>query len=102
MTAERRLTMSLKTKKNLKRRDFTKEFILKVLAELDGGMGMANSPASAKFIPTRSPAGEIKLVNIKTSPFVGRGKTCSDEARITELERMVGRLTMENDLLKKA
>jgi len=25
----------------------------------------------------------------------------SDEARIAELERMVGRLTMENDLLKK-
>ena len=26
----------------------------------------------------------------------------TDEARVAELERMVGKLTMENDLLKKA
>jgi hypothetical protein len=32
--------MSLKSRPKLKRRDFTKEFKLKVLAELDGGMGM--------------------------------------------------------------
>jgi transposase len=33
--------------------------------------------------------------------FAGNGRAYTDEARIAELERMVGRLTMENDLLKK-
>jgi transposase-like protein len=40
-TAERHLTMSLKKKVNLKRRAFTKEFKLKVLAEVDAGIGLA-------------------------------------------------------------
>jgi len=39
--------MSLKTKADLKRRTFTKEFKLKVLAELDGGPGLAQ--ASRKY-----------------------------------------------------
>jgi len=34
--------------------------------------------------------------------FSGNGQTYKDEARIAELERMVGQLTMENSLLKKA
>jgi hypothetical protein len=38
----------------------------------------------------------------KDQAFAGRGKAYTEEARIAELERMVGRLTMENDLLKKA
>ena len=33
--------------------------------------------------------------------FAGQGKAYTDEARVNELERMVGRLTMENDFLKK-
>ncbi len=34
--------------------------------------------------------------------FAGNGCAYTDEARTAEPERMVGRLTMENDLLKKA
>ena len=33
--------------------------------------------------------------------FPGNGRAVSDEARIAALERKVGQLTMENDLLKK-
>ena len=43
-----------------------------------------------------------QLRQYKEHAFRGRGKAYTDEARISELERMVGRLTMENDLLKKA
>ena len=53
-------------------------------------------------MPTQSVAGENNFVNIKDNAFAGRGKAYTDEARIAELERMVGRLAMENDLLKKA
>ncbi len=34
--------------------------------------------------------------------FARRGNAYTEEARVAELERMIGRLTMENDLLKKA
>jgi hypothetical protein len=33
--------------------------------------------------------------------FAGQGNAYTDEARVHELERMVGQLTMENDFLKK-
>ena len=94
--------MGLKSKTNLKRRDFTKEFKLKVLAELDGGMGMAQISRKYGINTTPSVAGENNFVNIKTKPLPAAARPYTDEARIAELERMVGRLTMENDLLKKA
>jgi transposase len=94
--------MSLKTKTNLKRRDFTKEFKLKVLAELDGGMGMAQVSRKYQIHANTIRGWRKQLRKYKDNAFAGRGKAYTDEARIAELERMVGRLTMENDLLKKA
>lgn len=102
MTAERHLTMSLKSKTNLKRRDFTKEFKLKVLAELDGGMGMAQVSRKYQIHSNTIRGWRKQLRKYKGQAFAGRGKAYTDDARIAELERMVGRLTMENDLLKKA
>jgi len=102
MTAERRLTMSLKTKTNLKRRDFPKEFKLKVLAELDGGMGLAQISRKYQIHPNTIRSWRKQARKYKDQAFAGRGKAYTDEARIAELERMIGRLTMENDLLKKA
>ena len=34
--------------------------------------------------------------------FAGNGNAYTDEARIADLVRKIGQLTMENDLLKKA
>ena len=42
-----------------------------------------------------------ELRQYKERAFAGRGHAYTDEARVNELERMVGRLTMENDFLKK-
>ena len=42
-----------------------------------------------------------QLNRYKDKAFAGQGKAYTDEARVHELERMVGRLTMENDFLKK-
>ena len=42
-----------------------------------------------------------ELRQYKERAFAGRGNAYTDEARVNELERMVGRLTMENDFLKK-
>ncbi len=93
--------MSLKTKANLKRRDFTKEFKLKVLAELDSGMRMAQLARKYQVHPNTILNWRKQSRKYKDRAFAGRGKAYTDESRIAELERMVGRLTMENDLLKK-
>ncbi len=42
-----------------------------------------------------------QLSRYKEQAFAGQGKAYTDEAKLHELERMVGRLTMENDFLKK-
>ena len=94
--------MSLKTKANLKRRKFTKEFKLKVLAELDGGMGLAQLARKYQIHPNTIRGWRKQSRKYKDRAFAGRGKAYTEEARIAELERMIGRLTMENDLLKKA
>jgi transposase len=94
--------MSLKTKANLKRREFTKEFKLKVLAELDSGMGLAQVARKYQLHSNTIRNWRKQSRKYKDRAFAGRGKAYTEEARIAELERMVGRLTMENDLLKKA
>jgi transposase len=94
--------MSLKKKANLKRREFTKEVKLKVLAELDGGLGMAQVTRKYQVHPNTIRGWRKQSRKYKDRAFAGRGKSYTDEARIAEPERMIGRLTMENDLLKKA
>jgi transposase len=94
--------MSLKAKANLKRRQFTKDFKLKVLAELDGGLGLAQVSRKYQVHPNTIRNWQKQSRKYKDRAFAGRGKAYTDEARIAELERMVGRLTMENDILKKA
>lgn len=94
--------MSLAKKANLKRREFSKEFKLKILAELDSGLGLAQVARKYQLHPNTIRQWRSQARKYKDRAFAGRGKAYSEEARIAELERMVGRLTMENDLLKKA
>ena len=42
-----------------------------------------------------------QLAKYKDKAFAGAGHAYTEEARINELERMVGRLALENDFLKK-
>lgn len=89
-------------KKSLKRREFTKEFKLQVVAEVDAGKPQAQVAREHQVTANTIAKWRKQLRQYKEHAFSGRGKAYTDEARISELERMVGRLTMENDLLKKA
>jgi len=89
-------------KKSLKRREFTKEFKLQVVAEVDAGKPQAQVAREHQVTANTIAKWRKQLRQYKEHAFNGRGKVYTDEARIGELERMVGRLTMENDLLKKA
>lgn len=67
--------MSLKIKANLNRREFTKEFKLKVLAELDGGMGIAQVSRKYQIHPNTIRGWRKQSRKYKDRAFAGRGLT---------------------------
>ena len=86
-----------------KRRQFTPEFKAQVVLDLLTGQ---HTPAEACRKHTLSPT----LLATWKAAFLERASTIfqaddrrdEEHARIAELERMVGRLTMEAEVLKKA
>jgi transposase len=86
------------------RRQFTAEFKAQVVLEL-----LSGAKSSAELCREHQLAASV-LADWKTS-FLARAasifagpdqRSAQDATRIAELERLVGRLTLENDLLKKA
>ena len=88
-------------KKPSKRRTYTREFKLKVLGEIQAGKTQAQAAREYQLTETAIYKWRQQLNRYKEQAFAGQGKAYTDEARLHELERMVGRLTMENDFLKK-
>ena len=84
------------------RRKFTREFKLQVLAEIAAGKSLAQAAREHQLHPTLIGRWQKQHRQYSDRAFSGNGRPYTDDARIAELERMVGRLTMENDLLKKA
>lgn len=84
------------------RRKFTREFKLQVLAEIAAGKSIAQAARQHQLHPTLIGRWQNQHRLYQDRAFSGNGRSYTDEARIAELERMVGRLTMENHLLKKA
>lgn len=84
------------------RRKFTREFKLQVMAEIAAGKSIAQAAREHLIHPTLIGRWQKQHRQYSDRAFAGNGHSYTDEARIAELERMVGRLTMENDLLKKA
>lgn len=84
------------------RRKFTREFKLQVMAEIAAGKSIAQAAREHQLHPTPIGRWQKQHRQYSDRAFAGNGRSYTDEARIAELERMVGRLTMENDLLKKA
>ena len=84
------------------RRKFTREFKLQVLREIAAGKTAAQVSREHEVHPTM--IGQWRKAHGKygQEAFAGNGHTYKDEARIAALERKIGQMTMENDLLKKA
>jgi transposase len=86
---------------SLKRRRFSKEFKLQVIREVESGKSQAQIARQYEVSQNTISQWRRQHRQYKDQAFAGNGRAYTDEARINELERMVGRLTMENDLLKK-
>ena len=86
----------------LKRRLFTREFKLQVLREIEAGKSVAQASREHQLHPTLISKWQKQHSQYAEQAFSGHGNSYKDEARLAELERMIGQLTMENALLKKA
>jgi transposase len=86
----------------LKRRRFTREFKLQVLREIEAGKSIAQAAREHELHPNLISRWRTLQAEYVQQAFAGNGNHYKQEARIAELERLVGRLTLENDFLKKA
>ena len=86
----------------LKRRQFTKEFKLQVVHEVQAGKSLAQAAREHQLHANTILEWRRNHEKYAGQAFQGNGHSYTDEAKVAELERKVGQLTMENDLLKKA
>jgi transposase len=85
-----------------KKRQFTREFKLQVVREVEAGKPIAQAARQHQIHPTLIGKWRSQISIYAERAFAGNGNIYKDEARIAELERMIGQLTMENALLIKA
>jgi transposase len=85
----------------LKRRVFNRDFKLRIVREIEAGKSQAEAAREHQVSANTIWKWCRQHTKYKGRAFAGQGNAYTDEARISELERMVGRLTMENDFLKK-
>jgi len=85
-----------------KRRRFSRDFKINVIREIEQGVKQAEICRKYDIHPVMVNRWRKEFHNYPDSAFKGKGHQYKDEARIAELERLVGRLYAENDFLKKA
>jgi transposase len=85
-----------------RRRSFTAEFKAQVVLEiLSGRSSQAEIARQHKLKPELIARWKDTALEGLESLFQGEGQRCQDQDRIAELERMVGRPTMELEVAKK-
>ena len=85
----------------IKRRNFSRDFKLQVIREIEAGKSVAQVAREYQITENAIGKWRRQYRKYQDGAFAGNGKAYTNEARTQELERMVGRLTMENDFLKK-
>lgn len=89
--------MAIKT-----RRQFSREFKVQVIREIEAGKTVAQAAREHQLRPNLIGRWQKEHAEYGERSFAGAGHTYTESAKIAELERKVGQLTMEADLLKKA
>ncbi len=85
----------------IKRRQFTKEFKLQVLREIEVGKSVVHAAREYQVHPNTITKWRQQYRRYADRAFAGNGNVYTDEAKVAELERLIGQLTIENTFLKK-
>ena len=83
------------------RKKHSREFKIRVMREIAAGKSPAAAAREHEVHPTMISQWRKMHARYGEAAFAGNGNTYKDEARIAELERKIGQLVLENDLLKK-
>lgn len=86
----------------LKRRQFSREFKDEILAEVKSGKSILQVAREHEIHPITISRWKKEQREYGEKAFSGHGVVYKYEGRIAELERKIGQMAMENDLLKKA
>lgn len=86
---------------SLKRRIFTKDFKLQVIRQVQAGKSIAQAAREHDLHPNLISKWQKLHDQYAQNAFQGNGHAYTEEAKVAELERLIGQLTIENSLLKK-
>ena len=89
--------MAIKT-----RRQFSREFKVQVIREIEAGKTVAQAAREHQLRPNLIGRWRKQHAEYGQRSFAGAGHAYTESAKVADLERKVGQLTMEADLLKKA
>lgn len=83
------------------RRQFTKEFKLEVVHQVETGLSVAETSRRYEVHPNLIRKWQELVRENGEDAFAGHGRIYREEAKMATLERKIGQLTMENEFLKK-
>lgn len=86
---------------SLKRRQFTKEFKQQVLREIEAGKSVAQVAREHQLHPNCIGEWKRQLARYGEKAFAGNGNAYKEEAKIAELERLIGQQAVEIAFLKR-
>ena len=86
---------------SLKRRIFTKEFKQQILREVHAGKSIARAARENEIHPNLIGKWQKLNEQYAQDAFQGNGHAYTQEAKIAELERLIGQQTVEISFLKK-
>jgi transposase len=84
-----------------RRRQFTKEFKLQVIREIEAGKSLAHASREHQVHPNMLRKWRQQYQSYGDQAFAGNGHRYTQEAKVADLERLIGQLTVENAFLKK-
>ena len=86
---------------SLKRRIFTRDFKQQILREVQAGKSIAQAAREHELHPNLIGRWQKLHEQYAQNAFQGNGHLYTQEAKIAELERLIGQQTVEISLLKK-
>ena len=85
-----------------RRRTYTRDFKISVIREVEMGKTLAQVSRENEIHPSLVVKWKKEYFRDPENAFRGNGKAYKEQARMAELERLVGQLYAENEFLKKA
>ena len=85
-----------------KKRQYTRDFKIGVIREVESGKTLAQVSRENEIHPSLVVKWKKEYFRDPENAFRGNGKAYKEQARMAELERLVGQLYAENEFLKKA